>query len=77
MNISTEITEIPDSQTTSTEPTEQQVKLSEIPVENKQIALNIMFAFLDAAQRRGIYSIEESAKLWECVTFLSKPDTSV
>tara|TARA_B110000240_G_scaffold174444_1_gene200930 strand:- start:306 stop:560 length:255 start_codon:yes stop_codon:yes gene_type:complete len=76
MNISTEIT---NSQSTSTEPTEptepteQRVKLIEIKVENEQIALNLMIAFLDAAQSRGIYSIEESAKLWECVKFFSKP----
>jgi len=74
-------TEITNSQSTSTEQPQQQVKLSEIKVENEQIALNLMVAFLNAAQSRGIYSIEESAKLWECVKFFSKPaentDTSV
>ena len=74
-------TETTNSQSTSTEQPQQQVKLSEIKVENEQIALNLMVAFLNAAQSRGIYSIEESAKLWECVKFFSKPaentDTSV
>ena len=69
------------SQSTSTEQPQPQVKLSEIKVENEQIALNLMVAFLNAAQSRGIYTIEESAKLWECVKFFSKPaentDTSV
>ena len=72
--------ETTNSQSTSTEQPQQQVKLSEIKVENEQIALNLMVAFLNAAQSRGIYSIEESAKLWECVKFFSKPadaDTSV
>ena len=73
--------ETTNSQSTSTEQPQQQVKLSEIKVENEQIALNLMVAFLNAAQSRGIYTIEESAKLWECVKFFSKPaentDTSV
>tara|TARA_B110000967_G_scaffold184697_1_gene204351 strand:- start:11228 stop:11458 length:231 start_codon:yes stop_codon:yes gene_type:complete len=50
-----------------------QVKISDIKVDNEQIALNLMIAFLNAAQSRGIYSLEESAKLWECVKFFSKP----
>ena len=73
--------ETTNSQSTPTETPQPQVKLSEIKVDNEQIALNLMVAFLNAAQSRGIYSIEESAKLWECVKFFSKPaentDTSV
>jgi len=66
--------ETTNSQSTSTETPQPQVKLSEIKVDNEQIALTLMVAFLNAAQSRGIYSIEESAKLWECVKFFSKPN---
>ena len=52
---------------------EQQVKLSEINVDNEQIALNLIVAFCNAAQSRGAFNMEESAKLWECVKFFSKP----
>lgn len=59
---------------TSTAPApQQQVKLSEINVNNEQIALNLMVAFCNAAQSRGAFNMEESAKLWECVKFFSKP----
>jgi hypothetical protein len=61
---------------TSTAPApapQQQIKLSEINVNNEQIALNLMVAFCNAAQSRGAFNMEESAKLWECVKFFSKP----
>lgn len=59
---------------TSTAPApQQQVKLSEINVNNEQIALNLMVAFCNAAQSRGAFNMEESAKLWECIKFFSKP----
>ena len=41
---------------TSTAPApQQQVKLSEINVNNEQIALNLMVAFCNAAQSRGAF----------------------
>ena len=36
-------------------------------VTNETIALNILVSFLNLAQRRGIFSIDESAKIWECI----------
>jgi len=52
----------------STAPAEEpQVLLTDIPVTNDNVALNIMVAFLDAAQKRGAFSINESAKIWECI----------
>jgi hypothetical protein len=46
---------------------EPQVLLTDIPVTNDNVALNLMVAFLDAAQKRGAFSINESAKIWECI----------
>lgn len=44
-----------------------QRKLTEIPVKDENTALNLMIGFLDVAQKRGSYSIDESAKIWECI----------
>jgi len=43
------------------------------PITNENIALNVMVSFLNLAQRRGVYSIDESAKIWECITIFQKP----
>jgi len=72
MDSSTTTTTVSPGTETSTA-AQQQVKLSDINVNNEQIALNLMVAFCNAAQSRGVFNLEESAKLWECVKFFSKP----
>ena len=52
---------------TPTEETTTPPKLTDIEVTNENIALNIMVSFLNAAQRRGAFSIDEAAKIWECI----------
>tara|TARA_B100000902_G_scaffold48234_1_gene55317 strand:+ start:4659 stop:4961 length:303 start_codon:yes stop_codon:yes gene_type:complete len=47
--------------------TQQQVNLLDVEVNNENTALNVMVTFLNAAQRRGAFSMPESAKLWECI----------
>lgn len=42
-------------------------RLSEIPITDDNVALNVMVGFLDTAQKRGAYSMDESAKIWECI----------
>jgi hypothetical protein len=42
-------------------------RLTEIPITDDNVALNVMVGFLDTAQKRGAYSMDESAKIWECV----------
>ena len=51
----------------STAAQENQVNVLEVDVKDENTALNIMVTFLNAAQRRGAYSMPESAKLWECI----------
>ena len=51
---------------------EQQVKLVDIEVTSEIVALNLMVSFLNLAQRRGVFSIDESAKIWECVKKFQK-----
>lgn len=51
---------------------QQEVKLVDIPVTNENVALNLLVAFINHAQRRGVYSIDESAKIWECIKMFQK-----
>ena len=54
---------------------EVEVKLTDIPVTNESMALNLMVSFLNVAQRRGAFSFDESAKIWECVQKFIQPST--
>ena len=42
-------------------------KLVNIEVKDQTVALNLMVNFLNLAQRRGAYGLDESAKIWECI----------
>ena len=55
---------------------QQMPKLTEIPINDDNSALNVMVGFLDTAQKRGAFSLDESAKIWECVKrFIQKSDS--
>jgi len=41
--------------------------LLNVPVSNENVALNVMVSFLNIAQKRGVFSFDESAKIWECI----------
>ena len=45
----------------------KEVKLTEIPITDENVALNVLVSFLNLGQRRGVFNIEESAKIWECI----------
>ena len=57
----------------STQETQQQqqqqpqVKLADLKVNTENDALNYMVGFLELAQRRGVFTLEEAAKINECV----------
>ena len=44
-------------------------RLVEVPISNQNDALQLMVSFLNLAQRRGVFTIDEAAKIWECVKF--------
>lgn len=46
---------------------QQQVKLVDVEVENENVALNLLVGFINLAQQRGVYNIQESSKIWECI----------
>jgi hypothetical protein len=50
----------------------KEVKLTEVEITNENVALNVIVSFLNLAQRRGTFSIDESAKIWECVKKFQK-----
>jgi len=47
--------------------------LTETPIKDDNDALNTMVSFLSVAQKRGAFSIDESAKLWECIKRFVQP----
>lgn len=51
---------------------EKEVRLVDIYIKDENIALNIMVSFLSLAQKRGAFTLEESAKIWECVKMFQK-----
>lgn len=48
-------------------------KVSEIVIVTQTDALNVLVGFVNLAQQRGVFSIEESAKIWECVSKFHQP----
>ena len=71
------MTESPvDSSTSQEQPQQQHVKLVDVPVNNENTALNVMVQFLNLAQRRGAYSIDEAAKIYECFKVFTKNDAA-
>jgi hypothetical protein len=45
----------------------KQTRLVDIPVTNQNDALQLIVTFLNLAQKRGAFNLDESAKLWECI----------
>jgi len=42
------------------------------PVTDENSALNVLVAFLGIAQSRGVFSINEAAKIYECIQIFTK-----
>ena len=58
---------------------EKQVKLVDVDITNQNIALNVIFSFVALGQQRGVFNIQESAKIWECIKLFrpEQPNTNV
>jgi len=50
------------------------IVLTDVEVNNSNIAFNVIVSFLTVAQKRGTFSINESAKIWECLKFFLTPE---
>ena len=70
-----------ESQTDSTPSTQTQgettqVNITDVEIKDENTALNVMVALLNTTQRRGVYSMQESAKAWDCIKmFMRKNET--
>jgi hypothetical protein len=51
---------------------QKEVKLVDIPIDDENTALNVMVSFLSLAQKRGVFTFDESAKIWECIKVFQK-----
>ena len=54
-------------------PLQKEVRLVDIEVNDENMALNMMVNFLTLAHKRGVFSLDESAKIWECIKMFQKP----
>jgi hypothetical protein len=50
----------------------QKVLLTSVEVTDENVALNLIVSFLGLAQKRGAFTIDEAAKIWECVKKFQK-----
>ena len=62
------------SRTTGQEEIQQneQPNLLETEITDENVALNVMVLFLNLAQNRGAFRIDESAKIFECIKMFQK-----
>ena len=51
---------------------DKETKLVDVEVTDENVALNVIVSFLNTAQKRGAFSIDEAAKIWECVKKFQK-----
>lgn len=57
-----------------TQPEEKMVVLTDIEISNQNVAFNVLISFITVAQKRGTFSINESAKIWECLKYFLTPE---
>ena len=50
------------------------IKLVDVQVTNENDALNLLISFITVAHKRGAFTIDESAKIWECIKIFQKPE---
>ena len=60
--------------TTPVPPTQPVVetRLVDVPIKDENTSLNVMVSFLGVAQKRGVFTFDESAKIWECIKIFQR-----
>ena len=66
------MSEVPTNPAPAQAPT-LEAQLINTPVTDENTALNVLVGFIGIAQRRGVFNIQESAKLWEAIQRFSQP----
>jgi hypothetical protein len=51
---------------------QKEIRLVDIPINDENTALNVIVGFLNTAHKRGAFTIDESAKIWECISKFQK-----
>jgi hypothetical protein len=51
---------------------QKDIKLVDVQIQDENTALNVMVSFLSLAQKRGVFTFDESAKIWECIKVFQK-----
>jgi hypothetical protein len=60
------------SETKENTTSQKEIKLVDINITDENTALNVIVSFLNLAQRRGTFSMDESSKIWECIKMFQK-----
>ena len=60
--------EVPPSDTTPSD-----IKLVDVAIVDENTALNVIVSFVTLAHKRGVFTLDESAKIWECIKMFQKP----
>lgn len=53
---------------------QQQIRLVDVALSSKNDAFNLMIQFLQLANRRGAFGMEESSKIWECIKMFKEDE---
>jgi hypothetical protein len=56
-----------DQSSTSSADEAASMRLVDVEIENENIALNLLVSFVNMANKRGAFTLEESAKIWQCI----------
>ena len=52
---------------------QKQIKLVDVEIKDENTALNVLVSFVQHAHSRGVFGIQESAKIWECINKFQGP----
>ena len=58
-----------ESQSSTEVPNLGKSRLVDVPVTKQHEALQLIATFLNLAQKRGAFTLDESAKIWECIKY--------
>ena len=77
-NVSTNNVEHGNAETKSTTASKPNgaTRLVDFVVKNENDALNGLVSFINLAQRRGAFSVDEAAKIWECISIFNRTEVS-
>ena len=59
-------------QSSTDENQEKKIDLISIVIKDENTALNVLVGFLGIAQRRGVFALNESAKIYEAIQMFTK-----